>query len=551
MITPFSADFAILIGTAAVLSFLLQKLRQPTIIAYILTGFLLGPAAFNLVGDSEFIALLSELGLAFLLFFLGIDMNLEELEDLLWPLARIGAWQTVLQTLLAFFTAWILGFTSIEVLIIGLCTVFGATPVVVKLLNDKGELGSLPGRIDVGVLVLQDIYIIALLALLSAPDLGNAWLITYSLLKIAGLIAVVGGLAYLSSQHVLPVVFRRVARNQHAFFIHGIGWAFILITTSLALNLSIEMGAFLAGLALGQIPYQGELKERVRPLTTFFMIVFFSSIGLGLSLDNLTAYWAEALIGGTLLMVGNFFIMYYLISQEGFGKKTSFLGSINMTQASEFSLVVGGIAVSQGYIGGDILGYLSVMALVTMATSAVLINKNQALFKLFKPYLPATNGTREEPEKRTGHTVIVGYDDAVKTLLPALEGDITIVDNKPEDLETLKQSEHQYIYGNFFHEAIRNEANLQTADFVISVLPSLSINKRILKECESATVVVKAENLDEAAELYDLGADYVLVKDIMMAERLLEAVESWEASGLSKLAREERQQTKEVLGWPY
>lgn len=551
MITPFSADFAILIGTAAVLSVLLQKLKQPTIIAYILTGFLLGPAAFNLVGDSEFIALLSELGLAFLLFFLGIDMNLEELEDLLWPLARIGAWQTVLQTLLAFFTAWILGFTSIEVLIIGLCTVFGATPVVVKLLNDKGELGSLPGRIDVGVLVLQDIYIIALLALLSAPDLGNAWLITYSLLKIGGLIAVVGGLAYLSSQHVLPVVFRRVARNQHAFFIHGIAWAFILITTSLALNLSIEMGAFLAGLALGQIPYQGELKERVRPLTTFFMIVFFSSIGLGLSLDNLTAYWAEALIGGTLLMVGNFFIMYYLISQEGFGKKTSFLGSINMTQASEFSLVVGGIAVSQGYIGGDILGYLSVMALVTMATSAVLINKNQALFKRFKPYLPATTGTREEPEKRTGHTVIVGYDDAVKTLLPALEGDITIVDNKPEDLETLKQSEHQYIYGNFFHEAIRNEANIQTADFVISVLPSLSINKRILKECDSATVVVKAENLDEAAELYDLGADYVLVKDIMMAERLLEAVESWEEGGLSSLSREERQQTKEVLGWPY
>jgi Kef-type K+ transport system membrane component KefB len=525
LITPFSVDFGILILTATVLGFILHKFKQPTIVAYLLTGFVLGPAVFNLVSDSGMISLISELGLAFLLFFLGIEMKFGEFEDILGPVSRIAVLQTLMQTSLAFVVAAILGFSLTETVIIALCTVFGATPVIVKLLDDKGELTSLPGRINVGVLVLQDIYVILILALFSADSLSNAWLITTSLLKILSLIGVIAVFSYLSSRYLLPAVFNRVAKSKHAFFVHGIAWAFLFVSLSSYLDLSVEIGAFLAGLGLGQMDYQAELKERVRPLTTFFIVVFFSSIGLQLTLENLTRYWVEALLGGALLSVGNFLIMYYLIRRERFSQKTSFIGSLNMTQTSEFSLVVGGLAVSQGYISGDVLGFLSVMALATMTTSSILIYKNQRLYRAVKQWIP--DNENDWDEERDDHSVIVGYDDAVRSLLDVLE-DPVLIDNKSEHVEELQRSSVDYIYGDFVHEEMRGKASLRNADLVISVIPSLLINKHILRDtADDTTVILKAMNEDEAAELYDLGADYVIVKQAVMAERLGEIVQAW------------------------
>jgi len=526
---PFGFDLAVLLLTAAVLAYILYKVGQPTIIAYILTGVILGPTLFDVATSSFLIDTLGELGLAFLLFFLGIEMNIKELESLLWPLIRIGLWQTVLQTALAFITAYVLGFTSIEVLIISLCTVFGATPVVVKLLADKGELGSLPGRIDTGVLVLQDIYIIALLALLSADGLTSGWVVATEIGKIIALISLIGFIIYVLSRNILPAHFATVASNKHAFFVHSLAWAFIFISLSMYLDLSIETGAFLAGLGLGQLDFRKDIKERVRPLTTLFIVVFFSSIGLQLEGSNLTAYWVEALIAGTVLTIGNFVIMYWLINREEFSKKTSFLGAINMTQTSEFSLVVGGIAVSQGYIGGDILGFLSLMAITTMMTSSVMIYKNDTLYEFFKTYLWGYDyDDDDEFAPRKDHTVVIGYEEGLSEVINMLPRPICIVDNNPVYADTLKESEHDYIYGTFFHKEIRNEADLRDAKLVVDMSLNFEGSKQVLSEAKNAVVILRAETADEAEELYLLGADYVIVDNIMIAERLEEVLHVWE-----------------------
>lgn len=546
MLAPFSADFAILIFFATGLGFLLHRFGQPTIIAYLLTGFLLGPAVFGVIGESEFIGLLSELGLAFLLFFLGIEMNVSELGDLLKPLIRITALQRLMQVSVVFAVVSWFDFGFLPVLIISVATVFGATPVIVKLLNDTGDLNTLPGRINVGVLVFQDIYVVVLLALLSADALGTASLIVGSILKILGLIALIGGVAYVSSQYIIPDVFERVSRSQHAFFIHGLAWAFLFITLSGLLDLPIEIGAFLAGLALGQMQFQGELKERVRPLTVFFMVVFFSSIGLQLSWSNLVQHWHEALLTGFILMAGNALIMYYLVRRESFSPKTSFIAAVNMTQASEFTLVAGGVAVAQGYVTGDILGFLSIMALSTMITSAVIINYNRELYRFFKPWLPPGNDD-DWVEHREDHTVVVGFDDTIRSLLPEL-GECCIVDKNPEHVAELQASDVEYIYGDFFHEEMRGEASLEDASLVVSVIPSLLISKHIVREAQDATVIVKALNEDEAIELYEMGADYVIVKDAVMGERLGEIVDAWlsDPAKFNAVKHEERRRLSEV-----
>jgi len=306
-------------------------------------------------------------------------MNLKEIKEILRPVTNIAILQTILQTSLAFVIPLFLGFTFMETVVIALCTVFGATPVIVKILTDKDEITSLPGKIDVGVLILQDIYLVIILALFSADVLAEPELATIGLTlgKIFLLMGLITVLSLASSKYLLPKIFQISASNRHTFFIHGVTWAFLFISLALLLDLSVEVGAFLAGLGLGQITYREELKERIRPLTNFFMVIFFSSIALTITRDNLFAYWKEAIIASAILMVGNFLIMFYLIDRENFTPETSFLGSLNMTQVSEFSIVVGALAVQQQYIGNDILGYLSLMALLTMSTSSYLIQYNQ------------------------------------------------------------------------------------------------------------------------------------------------------------------------------
>lgn len=524
-----SPSFAIVIISAAVLAFIAKKTNQPPLIAYLFTGILIGPVFLNLVSETTLINTLSELGLGFLLFLIGIEMKIDDIKDILGPVTRIAVLQTVLQTALAFIIPYYLGFTLMETIVIALCTVFGATPVIVKLLSEKDELSTLPSKIDVGVLILQDIYLIVILALFSSGSLTNPGEIGFTLIKIVFLIGVIAVLSLTSSKYLLPRVFKSVAENKHIFFAYGITWAFAFITLAQTLGLSVEVGAFLAGLGLGQIPFNRELEERVRPLTDFFMIVFFSTIGLQLNAENLLVYWKEALIASIVLMIGNFLIMFYLIDRENFTPETSFIGSINMTQVSEFSLVVGGIAVTQGYIEGDILGYLSLMALGTMSVSTYFINYNQEIYDRVEHLLKRFESEEKndfEVESFENHAVLIGYDETVKPVLEFLEDEydqIMIIDKDSNNTEELSRIKHEYIYGDFKHGEIREAANLEKADLVISISPEIDANKRLMEDLGAdTTVFVKAHDFEDAAELYDLGAHFVILESTISSEKISE-----------------------------
>ncbi len=547
-------DFALLIITATILSFIAKKTDQPSIVAYIFTGLLLGPVFLNLVTESHLIELMSELGLAFLLFLLGIEMNLGEIKEILRPVTNIAVWQTVLQTSLAFIIPIFLGFTMMETVVIALCTVFGATPVIVKLLTDKNEITTLPGKIDVGVLILQDIYLVIILALFSADSLSNPGEIGFTLTKIFLLMAGVASLSLLSSRYFLPTMFNKVANDKHAFFIHGVAWAFLFTALTIKLDLSVEVGAFLAGLGLGQVTYREELKERIRPITDFFIVVFFSSIGLQLTSENLFIYWKEAVIASAVLMVGNFLIMFYLIDRQNFTPKTSFLGSINMTQVSEFSLVVGALAVSQGYVGNDILGYLSLMALLTMTVSSYLINYNHEIYLKVEHLLERFKSDEKSDvdiKKFDNHAVVIGYNETVRDLLPTLKEnyeDIIVIDKNPDNVEELSNEDLEYIYGDFRHSEIRKSGSFDTAELVLSVEKDIMRQHQILRETEEETVTfLSTDSFEKAAELYERGADYVIMENKIAGEEVAELLKEF-AEG-NKLFDEKIEENLERIYW--
>jgi len=525
------AQLMIVLVTATVLAVVARKLRQPVLLAYIVTGLVLGPVMLGIVGETQTLTLMSELGLGFLLFLVGIEMNLEEISELLKPISIIAVGQTILQTLLAFVVPLALGFGFFETTIIALCTVFGATPVIVKILTEKDELQSLPGKLDVGVLVLQDIYLILIVALITSGSLTQPDQILVTLGKIVGLIAAIGVFSMFISRHILKDVFRRIADNRHAFFIHSVAWAFLLISISEFLGLSVEVGAFLAGLGLGQLPYREEIKERMRPLIDFFMVIFFSTLGLTLTVDNLTAYWQEALIASIVMMIGNFLIMFYLIDRMKFTPRTSFIGSINMTQVSEFSLVVGALAVQQNYIGNDVLGYISLMALFTIGTSTYLINYNKEIYQKIEHVLERFESEEKkdvEVESFKEHAVIIGYDERARKVCDILNKrhDVIVIDNNPDNTDELSNSPFEYIYGDFRHGEIRKGSKIGKASFMISFSDDFNVNLQVMEEQnEEAIKIVSARNIEDATELYDMAADYVILEHILSSNRLGEYLE--------------------------
>jgi len=372
------------------------------------------------------------------------------------------------------------------------------------------------------------------LAILAVGTMSGFNEIMFQISRVFFMMFLIGMAAYLTSKYVLPTLLRLSASNSTTLLTVGLAWAFIFIFVSDYYDVSIEIGAFLAGLALAQSSYSTELKERMAPVTNFFIVIFFASIGLTIDMSSLLVYWKEAVIASVLLLGINFCIVFGLYISQNFDLETSFLGTISMLQVSEFSLVLGALAVTQGFVEPGILGFLSLMAIITMPISTYYVMYNREIFERVEPYLQ-----RFEPEnpiqtrdiKHRNHAVVVGYDESTRELVPLLEElyeDVLIVEKNPAVVEQLQETghsvenrdaSHELVYGDLIHDEIRKESSLQNAQAVISMAPDQDLNKMILEELECLTVL-KAKSFEDAVELYESGADYVILKEHLAGEKL-------------------------------
>ncbi len=518
--------FGLAIAVATLFAFIARKTRQPTIIGYIAAGLVLGPVGLGMLAQTELTKILSELGLVFLLFLIGLEIDVKKVKEVLKPTVIIGIFQMVTTFALGAGTGFLLGFTLVESVFIGAASMFSSTALVVKLLTDKDESSSLPGRLDVGILLIQDVAVVIILALIST-QLTSPTQAAVRLAEVFAMIGVIGALSYLSSQYLLPKAFKRLSKDLHSFFIHGIAWAFTLIFIAQKLNLSMEIGAFFAGLSLAQLPYSSELQERVRPLTDIFMAVFFINFGLKIVPGQLTAYMTEALIASAVLIIGKFAIIFLLTDRMKFTPQTSFKAAVNMTQISEFSLILGALALSEGLIGNELVGFISLVAVITMGVSSYLLNYNQELFNtvehLFERF-KSEDKRDVEIQKLEGHAIVVGYDAITEKLLDDLKRhyeNVVIVDRSSRKVDELAESDFEFIYGDFRHSEIRRAAGMKNADMLVSVAPEFEVNREILEHVNpDTTVFVKADEIDEAADLYDMGAHYVIVRNILTGEKM-------------------------------
>jgi Kef-type K+ transport system membrane component KefB len=515
-------NLGLIVGSAAALILLTRRLRIPTILVYIAAGLVLGPVT-GLVGETEAVDLIAEVGIALLLFLVGLELNLAKIRDVGKVAVIAGIGQVVFTAAGGFVLSWALGFTIIEAVFLAVALTFSSTVVVVKLLDEKKELDSLYGRIAVGIFLVQDLVVIVALTFLSGlanPDDLELSAVAGSLgLAFAGMGALLA-VALLAARFVLGPVFRWMTRLPEGFFVWSLLWCFLFVLAAEVMHLSVEIGAFLAGISLAQLPYAEDLRRRVHPLVSFFIAIFFVSLGIQMELAAAAANWLPAAILSVFVLIGNPFIFMWIIAKLGYAERTAFLTSVTVAQISEFSFIFAAMGVSAGLISGEILSIVAVVGLVTIGLSAYMILYNHELYAatkragLLRMFGAAdqTDAGEDGKQALSGHVIVVGMNPLGRRIVEALHArgePVLAVDTDPAKLDGLPVST---LHGDAASASVLHEANLDGARLLVSALQIETANNLIAYRCRHAGIpcAIHAFDRSVAADLTELGVDFLI-----------------------------------------
>ncbi len=522
-------DIGIAVMAATALGLAAHWSRQPILLGYLLAGVLVGPRlGFGLIRGDASIEIISEIGLALLLFIIGLELNVKEVLAAGRQLLVVGFGQFPACVAMGLGLFWLLGYglggANGEGLYLAVVCGLSSTAVVVKLLYDKGELDTLPGRLTIGILVIQDIYAIFVLAFqpnLADPSLGP---ILKAVLGTAGLL--VGG--FLVSRYVLKRVFDSIATSPEMVLAVSVGWCAAVAGSAMALGLSKEMGALVAGLSIAAFPYSIHVTAKTLPLRDFFLTLFFVSLGMKITAPT----WSMA---GTLILVVGFTVLsrfltiYPMVVLTGGGRRAGFVASLNLAQISEFSLVIASLGVVYGHIGPSTVAITIYAMAITAVLSSYAIRYSHPLFLLFDRLM----ANRFSPEARVeavqadGRPLIVllGYHRGARAMVDALAKEhpqwlrnLLVIDFNPVALHELKDRGVRGIFGDIASLDTLKHAHIAHAKVICSTIPDMLLkgvdNAELVRMCRSiaphAKIIVTADDASHEQRLRNEGADLVL-----------------------------------------
>lgn len=540
---------------AAVLSYLCRWLRQPLIVGYIVAGLVLGPLALKAVHDERSIQDLSEIGLALLLFTVGLEIDMGKLKESARTAGILTAVQIFGCAILAYATAFALGFRGLPAAYLGVALSTSSTLVAIKLLSDKAEVGTLAGRITIGILLFQDASEIVILALqtnVSNPSVG----------KLLGSVGAVAGIAVgsvLAAKYVLPPLLRRVAKSPEVMLVTSIAWCLAVAWAAARAGLSVPMGALIAGLSISNMPYSLDVVSKIRSLRDFFVILFFVSLGMQIqsptraALLAVAAFTAAAILGRVLTVIPT-------ARRLGFGSYVGTLTSISLIPLSEFSLVVVALGYSYGHVDRSILSIVAMVMVATSAASTYLARFNDGIARWVDRRLPPERSRAPEAGASEGPApiLIVGCHRTGASLIEILRSRglrFAVIDYNPEVYENLEERGVRVIHGDVSYPETFEVAGVEHAQLIVSTIPDDFLrgtdNLRILRMVRGinpkARVVLTAVSLSRARELYEQGADYVILHRWLAAERLAEIMASEDLLPARAAQVEKLKEAREVV----
>ncbi|MEX2381969.1 MAG: cation:proton antiporter [Opitutales bacterium] len=534
-------EIAAILIIAAAVGFLATRLKQPLIVAFILVGILVGPAAFDLLTAHDELELLAEIGIALLLFVVGLKLDLHLIRNMGLVALITGMGQVIFTSVFGFLIAMALGLAVVPAVYVAVALTFSSTIIIVKLLSDKREIDSLHGRIAIGFLIVQDIAVILAMIGLTALGAGGAGenpilLEVFGIFVKGVLFLIVIGLLM---RFVLPPLLNQLARSQELLLLFAIAWAVFLATAGDYLGFSKEVGAFLAGISLASTHYRETIGSRLVSLRDFLLLFFFINLGSTLDMGLLGEQLGPALIFSAFVLIGNPFIVMVIMGLMGYRKRTGFLAGLTVAQISEFSLILGALGMALGHIDRETMGLITLVGLITIGLSTYLILYSYPIYNRLAPFLdvfqrkiPHRESDEEEGADTEKVDVILfglgryGRNIARNLLLRGKK--VLGVDFDPQAVDQWRSEGQHARYGDAEDPDVFEHLPWSQARWIVNATPGEDTNLILLRALRErdfkGKVVLTATSQEEASRLLRAGADKVLHPFVDAAEQAADSL---------------------------
>jgi len=539
-------ELSVVIIVALVITAVMRLLKQPAIVGYILTGIIVSPMLLNLIGSGKGFEPFAQIGISLLLFMVGLNLNPMAIKNLGKVAIITGLGQLIFTFAAGYFVSKLLGFTVMASVYIALALAFSSTIVIMRFLSDREESETLHGRVAIGFLIIQDIvHIVALVVLLtiSSAPIGSSVgaVISDTLWKMVGL----GVMLFAISIFILPKLTKKLARSQEMLVFFAIGWALAIsaLFQHPSINFSMEVGALIAGVTLSTSPFRFEISSKLKPMRDFFLLIFFIWLALLMKpigiMENLGVIIALSLI----VLIGAPVIVMILMGVLGYTKRNSFLTGLYVSQISEFSFILTTLGVSLGHITSEVLSLVIVVGLVTIVGSSYGITHSRALYKRMENFLSVFERKTRKVDEGKYHVrkdydvILFGYNRIGYDLLKSFDKinkKALVVDYNPDTILKLAKKGIDSRYGDANDIDLLDDINFRKTKMIISTIPEKETNLLMINELKrvskNAVFIVIAHHVDDALELYNAGATYVIMPHFLGGHHTASLIEKFKLS---------------------
>jgi len=527
-------ELGLVVISAALVGVVSYYLKQPLILGYVVAGVLIGPV-FGLVHDIETINVIASIGIMLMLFLVGLEMNPDRLKDLGVVAFTTGVGQVLFTGLVGYGLISLFGFSFIQAVYLTVAITFSSTVIAIKLIYDKRDNNALYGQVAIGVLLVQDI--LAILALLALTGF-KAGTFDFDFLHFGGILVrgvVLAALVILIARKLLGYLYNKIATSHELLILFSLSWAFLVALLAELIGFNIEIGAFIAGVSLASLPYTYEINAKARVLRDFFITIFFVALGASLAFGSLGPLIVPFIILSLFVLIGNPLIVLVIMGFLGFDKRTSFFTGLSIANVSEFSLILVAMGLSLGHLDKDFVSMVTLIAILTMTISSYFMTYNNTLYNWFKRYLTVFEFKKVKTKLaniRTGlkdHIILFGSGQMGQQILEQVRGfkdDYVVVDHDNTVIKNLIKKGVSCIFGDVEDAELLNELGLDNAEIIISTLPNPEDNMFLIKYIEKIPpdqrpiVIVTSDSGREGLELFNRGADYVILKPYLGAEHI-------------------------------
>ncbi|MDD3177941.1 MAG: cation:proton antiporter [Candidatus ainarchaeum sp.] len=533
----FLITLSIIIIVSTIMTYIFNKLNQPPLLAFIVTGILIGPLVFNWVSNTTEILLLSELGIAFLLFSVGISTDFKQISKLNLSVFLLPFFNIIFTFLILICFQSFLKMTFTQSLYFSFILSFSSTMLVAKILIENFEMGSLHGKLSIGILLVED-----LIAIIAIPILKDLNLFSINLLlNVFGKTAILIFIAFLLNKFFYPKVVKSAFKSSQSFFLLAIGSCFLFIFISYFLNFDIAVGAFIGGLAISVFPYNLEITNKISSIRDLLSMIFFVSLGMQLSFSFKEGVPLLLIALLLFIFIIKPLIHFFILLFSGYGSRISIKTTVILAQVSEFSLIL----AMQGWILNQITSSqysaIIIITALTMVLTPYFSKYNDNIYNFLSPvfknfklkhFSRKIEYLKHLPKKIKDHIIIVGSDVVGEAVIKVLGRDenipLVIVDQDPEKIIPLIKNKQNAICGDINNMDIIKSLDLENAKAVILTLPRFDITMRFLKIAKNINpniiIYTRAKTNEHALKLYEEGSDLVIIPKVLESNYLLERI---------------------------